>query len=331
MISFLAILRSYIFELVPILALGFFLSGLIHEFLPVSWVVRHLGGRGIKPLLYAAIFGAILPLCCFGTLPVAISLFKKGARLGTVLSFLVATPATSITALLVAYRLLGLHFTLSLYFSVILIGLILGLVGNLLKRSSEPHLFHEEDPVCRMCVDKGKALRAEYEGKTYHFCSSHCQTIFEKEPGKYLGEGKYRPGVGERIKSVLKFGFWDLLKDIGPALALGLVLAALIMSLVPVGKLIGNYLSGGFGYLFALPFGLAMYICSTASVPLVHAFLVQGMNSGAGLVLLIVGPVTSFGTILVLKKEFGLRILLLYLGIICILSLLLGYGFSRLG
>lgn len=314
MIHFLIILKDYIVELLPVLALGFFLSGLIHEFLPTRWVERHLGGRGIRPIIYATIFGALLPLCCFGALPVAISFFKKGARLGPVLAFLVATPATSATAFLVTYRLLGLNFTLFLSLSVILIGLTLGLMGNLFRLSPGPHLLHEEDPVCR----------------THYPSSSHCREIFEKEPQKYVGKSRYRKGVRERIRSVFKFGFWDLLKEIGPELALGLVLAALIMVLTPVGRLIGNYLSGGFGYLFALPFGLVMYICSTASVPLVHAFLTQGMNIGAGLVLLIVGPVTSFGTILVVRKEFGTRILFLYLLVICVLSLLLGYGFSRI-
>jgi len=71
-----------------------------------------------------------------------------------------------------------------------------------------------------------------------------------------------------------------------------------------------------------------MYICSTASVPLVHAFISQGMNIGAGMVLLIVGPVTSWGTILVLRKEFGGKILLTYLAVISAIALALGYCFS---
>ncbi len=330
MIHFLIILKDYVVELLPVLALGFFLSGLIHEFIPTAWVERHLGGKGMKPLLYATIFGAILPLCCFGTLPVAISFFKKGARLGPVLSFLVATPATSVTALLVTYRLLGLNFTLFLFLSVILIALALGLMGNLFRLSPKPHLLHEEDPVCGMCVDREKGLRTEHEGRTYYFCSSRCRATFEREPQKYVRESRHRKDAKERIRSVFKFGFVDMVKEIGPELVLGLVLAALIMVVTPVGRLIKEYLSGGFGYLFALPFGLAMYICSTASVPLVHAFLTQGMNIGAGLVLLIVGPVTSFGTILVVRKEFGTRILFLYLFVICALSLILGYSFSKM-
>jgi uncharacterized membrane protein YraQ (UPF0718 family) len=70
-----------------------------------------------------------------------------------------------------------------------------------------------------------------------------------------------------------------------------------------------------------------MYICYTASVPLVHAFISQGMNIGAGIVLLLLGPVTSWGTILVLRKTFGNKILTIYLAIISILALSFGYIF----
>ncbi|UCD21280.1 MAG: hypothetical protein JSW22_04255, partial [Chloroflexota bacterium] len=61
---------------------------------------------------------------------------------------------------------------------------------------------------------------------------------------------------------------------------------------------------------------------------LVHAFVSQGMNIGAGMVLLLVGPITSWGTILVLRKQFGGRILAIYLVVVCVLSLVLGYCFS---
>ncbi len=73
-----------------------------------------------------------------------------------------------------------------------------------------------------------------------------------------------------------------------------------------------------------------MYICSTASVPLVHAFVSQGMNIGAGMVLLLVGPITSWGTILVLRKEFGGKTLLAYLMVIAIMALGLGWCFSMI-
>jgi uncharacterized protein len=110
----------------------------------------------------------------------------------------------------------------------------------------------------------------------------------------------------------------------------GIILAAAVSSIVPIGAWIKQNLTGFLGYLFALAFSLLMYICSTATVPLVHAFIRQGLESGAGMVLLLAGPVTSYGTILVLRKEFGIKILLIYIGFISLSSLVLGYMFSFL-
>jgi hypothetical protein len=119
-----------------------------------------------------------------------------------------------------------------------------------------------------------------------------------------------------------------MVREIGPEILLGLALAALVATVTPVGKFVGGYLGEGLGYIFSLIFGIMMYICATASVPLVHAFISQGMNIGAGMVMLMVGPVTSWGAILVLRKEFGARVLLVYLATISLTALILGYVFS---
>ncbi|MDI6690039.1 MAG: permease [Actinomycetota bacterium] len=292
MAQFIIALKHYIVEIFPALVLGFFLSGLIHELVPDSWVEKHLGKKGIKPIFYATIVGTVLPICCWGFLPVAISFYKKGSRLGSVLAFLVATPATSVTALLVTFKLLGLKFTIFLFFSVILMGLIMGTIGNFL--TFEPRIGVEH---CSYCAQEVQSCVCERK-------------------------------VGDRIKSIFKFAFVDMVREIGPEMLLGIILAAFVASFVPLGRLINTYLAAGWGYLFALIFGLITYICSTATVPLVDAFIVKGMSVGAGMVLLLVGPITSYGTILVMRKEFGAKILFSYLVTVSTLSLILGYSFS---
>lgn len=330
-VQYLIVFKDYFIEVLPYLAIGFFLSGLIHEFAPSQWVERHLGSGGIKPLFYATLAGTVLPICCFGALPVAVSLRQKGARLGPVLAFLVATPATSVSALLVTYGLLGLKFTVFIFFAVIIMGLVMGLVGNRFEGKAKlpgPPTEQAVDPVCGMSVEVGQAARAEYSGQTYYFCCPHCQQAFKDRPEEYMGG--YSRNIAHRMKHVFRYAFVDMVKEIGPELLLGLALAALVAAITPVGRFVGAYFGGGLGYLFSLGFGLVMYICSTASVPLVHAFVSQGMNIGAGMVLLLAGPVTSWGTILVLRKEFGGRILAIYLGVVSVMSLALGYFFSLL-
>ena len=327
-VQYFTVFKVILLEVLPYLAIGFLLSGLIHEFVPSQWVERRLGGGGIKPILYSTLIGTILPICCLGSLPVAVSLRQKGVRLGPVLAFLVATPATSITALLVTYGLLGLKFTIFIFFAVIAMGLVIGLVGNIVKGKAKvlaPPAQQALDPVCGMTVDVGKAAKAEYGGETYYFCCSHCQQAFESSPEEYMGGSR---NIAHRVKHMFRYAYVDMVKEIGPELLLGLALAALVAAVAPVREFVGAHFGGGLGYLFSLGFGLIMYICSTASVPMVHAFVSHGMNIGAGMVLLLVGPITSWGTILVLRKEFGGRILAIYLVVVCVMSLALGYCFS---
>jgi len=290
--NFLTVFWHYLVEIIPALAFGFFLSGIIHELVPDEWVKKNLGQKGLMGVFYATITGALLPICCWGSLPIAISFYKKGSRLGPILAFLVATPATSVSALLVTYKLLGIKFALFIFFAVILMGMIIGIIGNRLS-------FKPRNDTIESCP--------------------HC-----KESTKHI----HKRSFFQRVSSILKFSFVDMPREIGLETLLGIVLAALVASFAPIGAWVRNNLSGFSGYIFALIFGLLMYICSTATVPLVDAFIKQGLGQGAAMVLLLAGPVTSYGTILVLKKEFGVKALLLYLTFISVSSLSLGYIFD---
>lgn len=42
------------------------------------------------------------------------------------------------------------------------------------------------DVVCRMTVNEKSALKAEYNGKEYHFCSPGCQQAFKNNPAKFI-------------------------------------------------------------------------------------------------------------------------------------------------
>jgi len=213
----------------------------------------------IPSLALGLALGALLPVCCFGSLPIACTFRKKGVPLGPVLAFLVAAPATSVTAILVTWKLMGWQFTLLLCAGVIFMGIVMGFIGNLFTMEEMPAV----SGACPMCDE----CRAK---KHYH----------------------HQPGALNKLRSIFFYAFVDMPREMGVEILIGIALAAAISSIVPVKLFIGNYLTGGLGYIFALVFGLVMYICSTASVPLACAFVSSGMNVGAGMAL-IIGYVSS--------------------------------------
>jgi uncharacterized membrane protein YraQ (UPF0718 family) len=299
---FVRVFLHYCAEILPALAIGFFISGLVHELIPEDIVGRYLGRGGIKPIIYSTIIGALLPVCCWGSLPIAVSFYKKGARLGPIFAFLVATPATSISALLVTYSVLGLGFTVYIFFAVIIMGMVTGLIGDAIRY--EPKEI-EKEAECPHCAAEGTDVRHIHE--------------------------HVKRRLPDRIRSILRYAYIELPKEIGLEMLLGILLATVVAVFVPIGRLIRLYLGGAFGYVFAVVFGIVMYICSTATPPLIDSFLRQGMNPGAGMTLLLIGPVTSYGTILVLRKEYGLKVLSIFLACLIIVSVSLGAAFTLLG
>ncbi len=292
--QFTHIFFHYLWEVVPALAVGFLISGFVHELIPEDAVLKYLGAPGLRPILYSTLIGTMLPVCCWGSLPIAVSFYKKGARLGPVLAFLVATPATSVSALLVAYSVLGLKFAVYIFFAVIIMGLTIGIIGNTIK--------------CRPRREQEK------------IACPHCDL---KSEHTHL-----RKTLPQKLISALKYAYIELPKEIGAELFIALILAAFVSTFLPVGRLVKSYLGGWFGYLFSIIFGLLMYLCSTASVPLVDSLMKQGLNRGAGMTLLLIGPVASYGTILVLRKEYGLKVLTIFLTSLIVTSFILGLGFQ---
>ena len=49
----------------------------------------------------------------------------------------------------------------------------------------------QTDPVCGMQIEKADAAgQADYEGRTYYFCSSACKEQFDANPTRFINESE---------------------------------------------------------------------------------------------------------------------------------------------
>jgi uncharacterized protein len=108
-----------------------------------------------------------------------------------------------------------------------------------------------------------------------------------------------------------------------PGLLAGLVVAGIMITFISPDTMAG-WGSGLLPMLVMALVGIPMYICATAATPIAAGLIVAGMSPGTALVFLLAGPVTSLGTLGVLRKELGNDALLRYLGGILASALLLG-------
>ncbi len=298
--NFFHLFVHYVQELWLVLLVGFFLSGIFYKFISTEIVERHLGEKGLRPILIATVVGAILPVCCLGTLPIAVTLKRKGASMGAVLAFLVATPATSVSALIVCWKLLGLTFTVYIFFAVILIGVVMGIIGN------------------GMNIEPDGGISANAGGDC---CRREDPDTKEEDPAV---------PVGQKFKEALTYAFIKLPKEIGGEILIGIAIASLISASDLLQNFIREFFVGPVGYVVVLVVGLLDYVCSTASVPLADALVQSGMSYGQALCYLLLGPITSYGTILVIKKDFGKKVLAMYLVVISLMSLLAGIVYDMI-
>lgn len=111
------------------LLLGFVLAGVLSVLLPTAWVKQHLSGKGLGPVIKAALVGVPMPLCSCGVIPVAAALRERGANRPASLSFLVSTPQTGVDSILVTASLLGWFFTIYRTLLAFITGIIAGAVA----------------------------------------------------------------------------------------------------------------------------------------------------------------------------------------------------------
>ncbi len=117
-------------EMSPYLLFGFLVAGILSVLVSQRVVERHLGGKGIWPLVKASLFGVPLPLCSCGVIPVSMSLHKHGASRAATISFLLSTPQTGADSILVTLSLLGPLFAVFRPLAAFVTGIIGGILAN---------------------------------------------------------------------------------------------------------------------------------------------------------------------------------------------------------
>ena len=272
-------------EMAPFLLLGFLLAGLMHAFIPGRFYSRYLSTNRFRSVVNAALFGIPLPLCSCGVIPTAMSLRKEGASRGAVVSFLIATPQTGVDSIAATYGLMGLPFAITRP----IVALLTALFGGTLVMAADRRAAAQEAAVAAPCATKGRAAKG---------CGAPAPTATT---------------LSGRLAEALRYGFVEMMQDIGRWLVLGLLIAAVITIAIPASWFTlfeGNTWAS---MLLVLAIAIPMYVCATGSIPIAVALMLKGLTPGAALVLLMAGPACNMASILVVRKVLGTRTMMVYL------------------
>ena len=117
----------------PFVLIGVGVGAVIHNWIPEEWVETVLGGDNPFGVVLATLVGVPMYADIFGAIPIAEALLAKGARLGTVLSFMMAVTTLSLPSLVMLRRAVKPRL-LALFTGVCTVGIIIvGYLFNLLQ------------------------------------------------------------------------------------------------------------------------------------------------------------------------------------------------------
>lgn len=123
----------------------------------------------------------------------------------------------------------------------------------------------------------------------------------------------------KKCADMLRYGFIEMMQDIGKWIVIGLIVAAIITVAVPDDLFTKLSTLPLLNMIVILAISAPMYLCATGSIPIAAALMLKGLSPGAALVLLIAGPATNMAAMLVINKILGRRTLVIYL-----LSIIIG-------
>lgn len=274
-------------EAVPLFLVGAILGAGLEAWLKPGWIERSIGS-GHRSVAGAALAGAVLPGCAMSTMPLAQSLRRRGAAVGTLTAFIMIAPILSPHTIFLTATLVSVPMAIGRMILSLFVTLALGTVLNSMERSGRLTPVVNSTAVDDQCCSVGAAVEKSSPWRRF----------------------------------VVQF--WSSLRSLTPYLLGGLFVAALISATVPADT-IHKYLRGGWtAYLFASLIAFPIYVCDGGEIPLTRALLAMGVGPGPAFCFMLASVGTCLPTIAMATRIIGWRATVIY--VIAWLLLAVGGG-----
>ena len=277
-LAWLQVLSHSVFEIINTLWWGLLLAALfvgVLDKIPQSWVISILGrGDRLSGILRATFAGVLLDLCSHGILMVGMKLYQRGASLGQVMAFLIASPWNSLSLTLILWALIGWQWTLLFIVLSMLIGIISGCVINHWVATGR-------------LPDNPSKLDSEPQ-QSLNFW-------------QFVASGDWSPrGIGSVLWAGLKAS-----KMVLRWVFLGVLLASLIRAFVPLELFQSWFGASAFGLLMTLLAATVIEVCSEGSTPIAADLFNRAAAPGNSFVFLMAGVSTDYTEIMSIKDTTG--------------------------
>ena len=293
---FLAAYFNALFELFKELwlffLLGLLISALIQEFVSTKKLLQYFGGNDWGSLARATTAGLFVSVCSCGAIPIAATLRQRGASTASALTFLLAAPWGGLIHVLLISKFIGIKNTIILLIFSLLAAFIIGLIlakfenKDIIETGIPKKHRKGEKILCVECIDV-EQLRLRHENEK----------------------------LSNRIIYCTPKNMWQIFKDVGKYIIIGLVIAAALKAFVP-SELVTKYLGNANKFLpvlIAVPISALLEVASEGLAVLGGQLYQLGASLGVIFIITMVGVTTDFTEFSMIWGKFGKRCAIAYL------------------
>ncbi|ABW20349.1 permease [Alkaliphilus oremlandii] len=287
----------FIYDVIKIfilLSVLIFSISYIQSFFPPERTKRILGKfNGITANILSALLGTVTPFCSCSSIPLFIGFTSAGLPIGVTFSFLISSPLVDLASIL----LLASVFNWKIAIAYVVVGLILAVVGGTIISKLKLESYVEP------FVYSNKVLEIEEEQ-----LSTKDRIDFSKN-------------------QVL-----DIVKKVWIYIFIGVGIGAAIHNYIPE-SLITTVLGQDQWYsvLLASFAGIPMYADIFGTLPIAEALVAKGVGLGTVLSFMMGVTALSLPSIVMLNKVVKSKLLWIFVGIVSLGIIMIGYTFNAFG
>lgn len=297
------LLHEFLYIL-PYLIIGVLFEAIIRT---LKWHVKirkALTHYGILAIPAATLLGVASPLCACATLPLVISLLVAGLPLAPAMALLVTSPLMSPASFSMLSGMLGMQWALAVLVCAVLLGLFAGYVTHFMRARG----FSEED-VFRKALPQG-----DFHDPDYPVEELRC------ECGKQLSHRVDRCTHNKLLVFLARF--WEGSIKISKFVLIGLVIEVVALLFIPNAWITSLLEGQGIAPILTLTIAsIPLHLPQVTAASMLFGFYLPDpgevipLAKGAGIAMLVGGPVTALPVMAVFVSMFKPRVLMLYIGL----------------
>lgn len=278
------------------IALGLLLGGLIDHFVPKEYISLSMAGQRKRTVLTSAGLGFLASSCSHGCLAISMELYRKGASVSSVITFLLASPWASLPMTLLILSLMGWKGLL-----VILVALGIAITTGLIFQKLERSGRLSSNPNT-VALSKDFSIGQDLKRR------------LQERRRRFQERSSRAASLRQDLKGVAR-GTMALARMVLLWVALGFTVSALLGTVIPEGWWSRFFGPTFLGLLSTLGVATVIEVCSEGTAPLAVELFRQTGALGNAFAFLMGGVVTDLTELSLLWGNLGRRVVGWFLGI----------------